>query len=81
MKNVETMYNFVKLRCIADDLGKQFIIANAKIEHRLQEIKRQFIESFKQSAGIRHLNADAAWEKIKESVRKDLLKNPGEWSV
>lgn len=70
----------IELRRIANDIEKQFLIANSQIEHRLQEIKRQFIESFKRSPGLRHLNAEEAWEKIKDSIRNDLQKNPGEWS-
>lgn len=69
-----------ELHRIADEIEKQFRIADFKIEHRLQEIKGQFLESFKRSPGLKHLNAEEAWEKIKESVRRDLLKNPGEWS-
>jgi hypothetical protein len=71
-----------ELRRIADDLDKQLqAAANAQIEHRLIEIKRQFIESFKRSPGLRHLDAEEAWEKIKDSVRNDLQKKPGEWST
>jgi hypothetical protein len=71
----------VELRQIANDLENEIRIADAQIENRLQEIKRQFIESFKKSPLLNKFDAEDAWEKIRDSIKYDLLKHPRDWTA
>jgi hypothetical protein len=48
-------------------------------EQRLQEIKREFIESIKRSLSLSNLEAEKLWGSIRDDVRREMMQHPGEW--
>ena len=65
-----------ELRRIAKDLS---LVADDKTEKRLQEIKRDFIESLKKSPSIQNLNPEQLWKRIQNEIRGEIRKHPSEW--
>lgn len=52
---------------------------DAKIEKQMEEIKKQFFENLKSKPGLEDFNADEIWNKIKDSIRREMRYRPQEW--
>ena len=68
------------LRRVARCLMLMDVLAvDENIEQRLQEIKQQFLSNIKNSPPLKNLRGEELWEEIRESIRRDMVRNPLEW--
>ena len=69
-----------ELRRIADGLGKaSLLFADEQTEKRLQEIKQKFMESWKKSHGLEHLDPERVWKQMKETIKREIKLRPFDW--
>lgn len=69
-----------ELRRIANDLDAAFTrVADAELEQRLQDVKRQFIESVRKTQGLGHVDPEKLWNKMKDEIRMDIKQRPMDW--
>jgi hypothetical protein len=52
---------------------------DAKIEKQLEEIKKEFFTNLTNKPGLEDLNAEEIWNKIKDSIRREMRYRPKEW--
>ena len=52
---------------------------DAKIENQMEEIKKQFFKNLKSKPELKDFNAEEIWNKIKDSIRREMRYRPQEW--
>jgi hypothetical protein len=68
-----------ELYCIIKDIEAGALVADETTEKRLQEVRRDFIESMKKSLPLKNLNPEELWDRIKNDIRKEIRRRPDEW--
>ncbi len=64
---------------IRDEVRRRNKAADDTTERRLQEIRREFIESVKKSFLLTDLNPEELWNSIQNDIRREIREHPGEW--
>jgi ribosomal protein S8E len=64
---------------IQDQIRRRNKAAGDDDERRLQEIKREFVESIKRSLSLSSFDAEKIWNNIQDDIRAEIRLRPGEW--
>jgi hypothetical protein len=54
-------------------------IADGRIERQLEELRKQFFENVQNSPVLKDIDAREVWLKIKDSIRREMIRNPQDW--